>query len=302
MRQNRPNEDLAPVVMEHGDQPVFVATNVKNRLPIHVVGTGKRVPQIVEVCKDLTLHRAVPHLQRVLGIRVFLPKLNKSRLGYDMHRLILYRFGIFNKCHFFSSRRCSVAMYLGEGQNHFADEFALRHRQFEKRLKNVPIESHSIEVAECIYTRLAWPVRNGGLERAFIHWAQADSQVQAFCKISENRHTFARLRYVKDDRLPAFYSPDFLVRTEDAVYLVETKAKEQVFNLNVQRKLKAALAWVARINDLSVEQRGGAPWHYVLLAENVVYEWQGKGARLAELLGYARLRPLAEASHQGKLI
>lgn len=92
--------------------------------------------------------------------------------------------------------------------------------------------------------------------------------------------------------------PDFLVRTQDAVYLVETKAKEQVFNLNVQRKLKAALAWCERINGLSVEQRSGAPWHYVLLAENVVYEWQTKGARLAELLNYARLRPLAGASLQ----
>jgi type III restriction enzyme len=39
---------------------------------------------------------------------------------------------------------------------------------------------------------LGWPARNGGLERTFIHWAQADSQVLAFCKISENRHTFAR--------------------------------------------------------------------------------------------------------------
>ena len=92
--------------------------------------------------------------------------------------------------------------------------------------------------------------------------------------------------------------PTFLVRTQDAVYLVETKAKEQVFNLNVQRKLKAALAWCERINGLSVEQRSGAPWHYVLLAENVVYEWQTKGARLAELLNYARLRPLAGASLQ----
>jgi len=39
----------------------------------------------------------------------------------------------------------------------------------------------------------------------------------------------------------------------------------------------------------------------VLLAENVVHEWQGKGARLAELLHYARLRPLAEASLQSSL-
>ncbi len=31
-------------------------------------------------------------------------------------------------------------------------------------------------------------------------------------------------------------------------------------------------------------------------------EWQGKGARLGELLDYARLRPLAEASLQGQLL
>ncbi len=163
-------------------------------------------------------------------------------------------------------------------------------------------ESASLEVSKCIYTRLGWPSRNGGLERAFIHWAQADTQVLAFCKISENRHTFARLRYVKDDGLPAFYSPDFLVRTAGAVYLVETKGQEQTIHPNVQRKLKAALAWCERINNLTEEQRGGPPWHYVLLAEAVLYEWQAKKARLAELLDFARLRPLGEASLQQRLI
>lgn len=163
-------------------------------------------------------------------------------------------------------------------------------------------ESHSVEVSKCIYQRLSWPARNGGLERAFIHWAQADTQVQAYCKISENRHTFARLRYVKEDGLPAFYSPDFLVRTEDAIYLAETKAQQQVNHPNVQRKLKAAVAWCERINQLPAEMRGQRTWHYVLLAEAVVYEWQGKGARLAELLDYARLRPQAEASLQGSLL
>lgn len=34
----------------------------------------------------------------------------------------------------------------------------------------------------------------------------------------------------------------------------------------------------------------------------MVLEWQAKGARLAELLDYARLRPLADASLQGRLI
>ena len=179
-------------------------------------------------------------------------------------------------------------------------EVLLRHLSEVPRL--MMRESHSVEVSKCIYTRLAWPARSGGLERAFIHWAQADTQTLAFCKISENRHTFARLRYVKDDGLPAFYSPDFMVRTESAIYLVETKAQQQTIHPNVQRKLRAAMAWCERINGLSAEQRGGLPWHYVLLAETVLLEWQAKGVRLAELLDYARLRPLADVSSQGRLL
>ena len=62
------------------------------------------------------------------------------------------------------------------------------------------------------------------------------------------------------------------------------------------------MAWCERINTLAPELRQGLPWHYVLLAENVLYEWQAKGAHLAELLDYARLRPLADASLQGRLI
>ena len=195
----------------------------------------------------------------------------------------------------------AVALLESE-QKHTTGQTEVHLRMLSEVPKLMLRESHSVEVSKCIYTRLGWPARNGGLERAFIHWAQADTQVQAFCKISENRHTFARLRYVKEDGLPAFYSPDFLVRTAGAVYLAETKAQQQTAHPNVQRKLKAALAWCERINALTPEQRGGPPWHYVLLAENVVYEWQAKGARLAELLDYARLRPLANASLQTSLI
>jgi len=92
------------------------------------------------------------------------------------------------------------------------------------------------------------------------------------------------------------------MRTASAIYLVETKAQQQAIHPNVQRKLKAAVAWCGRINQLEPEHRGALPWHYVLLAEDVVYEWQSKSARLADLLDFAKLRPLADASLQARLI
>lgn len=180
-------------------------------------------------------------------------------------------------------------------------ETEVRHRRLSEVGKLNMRESNSLPVAKCIYERLPYPARNGGLERAFIEWAQTDSGVAAFCKISETRHDFVRLRYVKDDGLPAFYSPDFLVRTDDAIYLVETKAQQQTVHPNVQRKLKAAAAWCERINGLPVEARDGLPWSYALVGESIFHDWRSKGARLGELLHFAKIRPVAGISAQEKL-
>lgn len=194
----------------------------------------------------------------------------------------------------------AVALIESEAP-HVSGQTEVLHRRLSEVPKLMMRESSSLPVIKCIYERLAYPARSGGLERAFMEWAQADVGIQAFCKISENRHTFARLRYVKEDGLPAFYSPDFLVRTESAIYLVETKAQQQTTHPNVQRKLKSATAWCERINSLPPEQRDGLPWHYVLLGESLFRDWRDKGAHLGELLEFARVRPMASASLQTRL-
>jgi type III restriction enzyme len=180
-------------------------------------------------------------------------------------------------------------------------ELEVKHRWLSEVPKLAMQEKHSQEVNKCIYPRLGWAARNGGLERSFIRWASADASVLAFCKISENRHTFARLRYVRQDGLPAFYCPDFLVRTGEAIYLVETKAQKDVNHPDVQRKLKAAQTWCERISALPAEHRQGLPWHYVLLGEAIFHDWHGNGGSLAELLQFARVRPAAVAEQQGSL-
>jgi type III restriction enzyme len=177
----------------------------------------------------------------------------------------------------------------------------VRHRQLSEVTRLMVRESASLEVSKCIYTRLPYPTRSGGLEHTFIEWAQRDAGVEAFCKISENRHDFVRLRYVKNDGLPAFYIPDFLVRTAEAIYLVETKAQEQISHPNVQRKLKAAATWCERINALDPSQRGERNWHYALVGESLFHDWREKGARLGELLAYSRVRPAVAPGAQAGL-
>ncbi len=180
-------------------------------------------------------------------------------------------------------------------------ETDVRHRHLSEVPRLMMRESTSMEVGKCIYERQGWPARNGGLERAFIEWAQADAGIEAFCKVSENRHDFARMRYVKDDGLPAFYFPDFMVRTADAIYMAETKSQQQTTHPNVQRKLKAAVAWCRRINELPPYDRGGREWHYALVNESIFADWRRKGARLPELLAFSRIRTVATAQSQRTL-
>jgi len=151
-------------------------------------------------------------------------------------------------------------------------------------------QSSSLLVNKCIYPRLPFPSRNGGLEQSFMEMASHDGEVEAFCKINEQKHDFLRLRYIKEDGLPAFYSPDFLLKTAKDIFLVETKAQDQLAHPNVQRKRRAALAWCERVNKLEPAERMNREWHYALVGESLFYEWRNKEATMPELLSFARLR------------
>ena len=167
------------------------------------------------------------------------------------------------------------------------------HRQLSEVDRLTMREEFSIPVEKCIYERLDFPSRNGELEKAFIEKAVSDATVLAFCKIKEQKHTFLRLRYVKESGLPGFYWPDYLVRTATAIYLAETKGQTFLSLPDVERKRKAAVAWCDRINELPADQRAGRQWSYALIGEDLFYSFKTKGASLEEILDFARLRPKA---------
>lgn len=157
-----------------------------------------------------------------------------------------------------------------------------------------------VETARTIYTHTPFPSVKGGLERAFIEYADGDQTVDAFVKLDVNKHEFVRFRYLREEGATASYHPDFLVRcTNGATYLVETKADEQMSNANVQRKRRAAVRWTEKINELPANLRAETEWGYVLLAENFFYDWRNRNASVQEMLDFARLRVTAE---EGRLL
>ena len=152
-------------------------------------------------------------------------------------------------------------------------------------VETLPVRSTScVEVEKCIYPKLPVPTKSGGLERLFIEWLEQDGRVEALLKIHEYRHDFLRRPYLKSDGMPAEYSPDFLVRTDTDVYVVETKAQSALSDENVERKKRAASSWCSQINALSSGQRNDLEWHYVLLGEAIVHEWKSGNSRATDLL------------------
>ena len=65
------------------------------------------------------------------------------------------------------------------------------------------------------------------------------------------------------------YEPDFVVETDDAIYLVETKAAGNVDSADVQAKKKAAQEYCKNASEYTTTN-GGKPWKYALLAHDIV--------------------------------
>ncbi len=150
-------------------------------------------------------------------------------------------------------------------------------------------ENFSLDVHKSIYPKLQYPSSNGWTEKDFIEYLDNDSLVLAFCKIYEQKHNFFKFRYVREDGIPANYFPDFIVKTQNKIYIVETKAKKDLSNPNVLRKKKSTIAYLKRINQLSPEQRDNRIREYALLSDALFYQLRDNGANIVEIMENTKL-------------
>lgn len=65
------------------------------------------------------------------------------------------------------------------------------------------------------------------------------------------------------------YEPDFIVETADMIYMVETKANNELTSEPVIQKAKAAKVFCQAVTDWNAEN-GGKSWQYVLLSHDEV--------------------------------
>ncbi len=65
------------------------------------------------------------------------------------------------------------------------------------------------------------------------------------------------------------YEPDFVVETESAIYMVETKSQRDMGAKNVAKKTEAALTYCANATMFTTSN-GGKPWKYLLIPHDAV--------------------------------
>lgn len=159
-------------------------------------------------------------------------------------------------------------------------------------------ENFSLDLQKTIYEKTSYPSNKGGFEKAFLEFLDKDSKVLKFIKILEFKHDFATITYFREDGLMASYYPDFMIETQENIYLVETKSDKDLKDVNVKQKQKSTLDFVKRINNLSEELREFKTWSYLLLGETQFYSLVKSGANIEDLANSAKMN---EATFTGSL-
>ena len=149
------------------------------------------------------------------------------------------------------------------------------------RAKNVVVTNKSI------YPKTSPAPKGGGFEARFMaECLEKSSSVLAYAKL-DPRHGFS-IRYRNEFGIARDYYPDFIVKTANKMYLVETKGDRDMSSPVVARKAKAAIGWceTASRTKPPAELSQPAEWEYVLLSEKT-YAQQGR-AGFDALLGACR--------------
>ena len=162
-------------------------------------------------------------------------------------------------------------------------------------------ETSSVPTRRCVYPRLPVAARFGGLERQVMETTLDGSpEVLAWCKL-QRKHNLT-IAYRDPSGLLRNYEVDFVLRTAESCFILETKADRDLASPNVGTKARAAGHWCESVSGVAPPPELSQPtaWEYLLLSESVYRANSGLGfAGLLPLMRQARDRVIAE--QQGQL-
>ena len=158
----------------------------------------------------------------------------------------------------------------------------------------------------CVFPAIFETPQGGGLERDFIEQVlEKSGEVVAWFKPLERRHSLA-LRYRTRFGELSRYWPDFLVKTGDTMWLIETKGARDRETKAIWDKARAAREYCRTASEVEppVLHHEGAPWsqpkawRYAILFDD---QWDRKPEAFSVLMATAEAHTLAYLRGQGEL-
>lgn len=178
-----------------------------------------------------------------------------------------------------------ISQIIYDMQNNVSKEDAIVVKHWFSSVPGIKMrENFSLDIQKSIYAKTAYPSNKGEFEKKFLEYADKDSEVERLLKIDPNYHLFVALRYVSTEGYLRSYFPDFIVKIDGDIFLVETKAEKDTDNTNVRQKEKSALSWCKQVNSLKPEDRMNSEWHYVVLSDQSFFQEKETGATLKQIL------------------
>ena len=166
-------------------------------------------------------------------------------------------------------------------------------------------ESLSAPVERCIYPLSAYSRRGEGFEKKFMEETLDKSgEVEAFGKIQQRKHTL-NISYRDKDGIKRDYFPDFIIKTKDKMYIIETKAEDEIQKAEgneknlIVLKARAAVSWCKTASQVSLPNQP-QEWEYFMLSEKTFKENRQLGFDSLAGLGRLDLERLL-LSEAGKL-
>ncbi|MHB8396304.1 MAG: Tn7 transposase TnsA N-terminal domain-containing protein [Thermoplasmataceae archaeon] len=126
---------------------------------------------------------------------------------------------------------------------------------------------------------------------------EKDSGVVAYVKLDQYVHRFS-VAYLDNKGFIGRYYPDFMAKTRDSMFIVETKPEEDAYNdLDVKAKMIVAKHFCRSISSANNHPRDQPRnWRYILLTENIANEFEGHGHKsIVEYAESFMLNPLRSA-------
>jgi len=153
-------------------------------------------------------------------------------------------------------------------------------------------ESLSVPVERCIYPLSAYSRRGEGFEKKFMEETlDKSAEVEAFGKIQQRKHLL-NISYRDKDGIKRDYFPDFIIKTKDKMYIVETKAEDEMQKAEgneknlIVLKARAAMSWCKTASQVALPDQP-QDWEYFMLSEKTFNENRQLG--FDSLAGLGRL-------------